>query len=69
MDRKRRKSGNTEDKRPCMTPLMFQTPVSDHKEQQALHFKEWDVNEVALFLSKSGFDEHALIFQGILNIK
>ena len=65
MERKRRKSENTKDKRTCMTPSMFRTPVSGHKEQQASHFEEWDANEVTSFLSRNGFDECASIFQGI----
>ena len=69
MDRKRQKSENTEDKRPCMTPSMFQTPVSGYKEQQASRLEEWDANEVASFLSRNGFDEHASIFQGIVNVR
>ena len=66
MERKRRKSEITEDKRACMTPSMLQTPVSGHKEQHSSHFEEWDANEVASFLSKNEFDEHALIFQGTI---
>ena len=66
MGRKRRKSENTKDKRACMTPSMFQTPISGYKEQQSPHFEEWDASEVASFLSRNGFDEHALVFQGII---
>lgn len=69
MHRKRRKSENTEDKRACMSPSMFHTPVSGQKEQQPSHFEQWDANEVASFLSSNGFDRYALTFQGILNVK
>ena len=68
MERKRRKSENTEVKRACMSPSMFQTPVSGHKEQQPSLFEGWDADEVASFLSRNGFDEQALIFQGIISV-
>ena len=65
MERKRRKSEDTEDKRVCVTPSIFRSPVSGHNEQKASRFEEWDVNEMASFLSRNGFDEYASIFQGI----
>ena len=67
--RKRRKSEDTEDKRICMSPSLFQTPVSGLKEQQPSRFEQWGTNEVASFLSSNGFDKFALIFQGISKIE
>ena len=66
MQRKRRKSEDTEDKRICVSPLMFQTPVlgNDQKERQPSDFQRWGVDEVAYFLSSNGFDKHALKFRG-----
>ena len=63
--RKRRKSEDTDDKRVCMSPSMFQTPVSGLKKQQPSRFEQWGVNEVVSFLSSNGLDKCALIFQGI----
>ena len=65
MERKRRKSENAEDKRARMTPSIFRTPVSGHKEQKASRFVEWDANEVASFLYRNKFGDYASIFQGI----
>jgi len=64
MQRKRRKSEDTEDKRVCMSPSMFQTPVTGHSEHHSSQFEHWDVNDVASFLSRKGFDKYATIFQG-----
>ena len=66
MQRKRRKSKNTEDKRACLSPSVFHTPVSGHKQQQPPRFEQWDASEVASFLSGKGFDKYASIFQGRL---
>jgi len=66
MQRKRRKSEDTEDKRVCVSSLTFQTPVSgnDQKERQPSSFQRWGIDEVASFLSSNGFDKCALKFRG-----
>ena len=69
MQRKRRKSEDTEDKRPCMFPSALQTPVAGPKELQPTRFKQWGVDGVVSFLSSNGFDEYASIFEGMLNVE
>ena len=69
MQRKRRKSEDTEDKRACMSPSMLHTPVSGLKELQPTRFKQWGVDEVVSFLSTNGFDKYASIFEGTLNVE
>lgn len=65
--RKRRKAEDSICKKTCMSPSMFKTPISDLKEQHIRgpsHFEQWDINEVALFLTSEGFDEYTSIFKG-----
>ena len=69
MQRKRRKSEDTEDKRACMSPSMLHTPVSGLKELQPTRFEQWGVDEVTSFLSTNGFDKYASIFEGMLNVE
>ena len=72
MQRKRRKSEETEDKRACISPSVFpQTSVLGLKEQQQSAprcVEQWDINDVVSFLSRNGFDDYTYNFQGILNV-
>lgn len=65
--RKRRKSADdTEHKRKSSST--FTTPITGQREQQrqvcdSSHWEQWDVDDVASFLSSKGFDKYAPIFQ------
>ena len=61
MDRKRRKSGNTEDKR-----ARTKSPTRAESQEKEIEDKDEVKDEVALFRSKHGFtgDEYESYFKG-----
>ena len=70
--RKRRKSEDVECKKSCMSPSMFETPTVGRRGQQSVcdssAYQQWDVDDVASFLSANGFKKYVSIFRGICSV-